>query len=200
MANLLTSLPGGKYVDRAAVSLAGTVMRSSFEALAEQKSSALVALDEQLGLRTTLLGDAVLRPLRSLLGARLRACLESEVAEDFLAILLRAMQVAFIFDHEFRRNLSGFTGRYQFLTPDGAVTVSAVFEHSCMRVCERAIRNAHLTLTFSSGRALLDYLLNPSGDVLSSVLRHEVEPEGNLNYLYKFGYMARYLQRAVGAA
>ena len=36
--------------------------------------------------------------------------------------------------------------------------------------------------------------MSPRQDILGSMLRHDVGTEGNLNYLYKFGFMAKQLQ------
>ena len=40
----------------------------------------------------------------------------------------------------------------------------------------------------------MNYLLSPKPDILGSVLRQDVMVSGNLNYLYKFAYMAKRLQ------
>jgi len=38
------------------------------------------------------------------------------------------------------------------------------------------------------------FLLSEDQDILESVLADQVEVEGNLNYVYKLGYMAKNLQ------
>ncbi|HEX9022768.1 MAG TPA: hypothetical protein VF799_02910 [Geobacteraceae bacterium] len=128
------------------------------------------------------------------------ASMESEFAEEFLETLLRLMSLALLFDHDYRRNVIGFSGRYQFLSSDGAITVAALFNDDAMEVREEVITEPNITVTFKDGKALMGYLLSPKPDVLGSMLRQEVRLDGNLNYLYKFAYMAKRLQlMATGA-
>ncbi len=131
---------------------------------------------------------------------RFGACLTSEFAEDFLQLLLGLMSVVFLFDHGFRKNIEGFTGRYQFKSKDGCITVAALFGDGSLEVREEEISDPHITVMFKDGRALMGYLLTPKPDILGSMLRQEVSLDGNLNYLYKFAFMAKRLQlMATGA-
>lgn len=139
-------------------------------------------------------------PALQLAMKRLEQSLSEGLVEDFLMILLEVMRIAFLFDHDYRRNIDGFVGRYLFRSSDNAITVSASFRGGEMRVAEEALPDPHVTVTFKDGRALMHFLLSGNPDILGSMLRQEVTPEGNLNYLYKFAYMARRLQlMATGA-
>ncbi len=132
--------------------------------------------------------------MRDALWRRFRECFESEVAEEFLQTLLTLMQIMFVLDPDYRRNIENFNGRYQFRSEDGQVTVAAEFADGRMQVREGTIEDPHITVIFRSGRSLLDFIISPRQDILGSMLRHEVRTEGNLNYLNKFGYMAKHLQ------
>jgi len=135
--------------------------------------------------------DVVLK----LMFKKLVTCLESELAEDFLTILLGAMKAVCLLDGEYRRNIEGFCGRYQFRSADDQVQVAVIFDGGTMKVMDdEAIADPHITITFRDGRALMRFLLSPKPDILGGMLRQEVSPSGNLNYLLKFGYMARRLQ------
>jgi hypothetical protein len=126
--------------------------------------------------------------------------LSSEFAEDFLQLLLGLMSVVFMFDHDFRKNIEGFNGRYQFKSRDGLMTVAALFGDDRLEVREEEIPNPDITILFKDGKALMGYLLSPKPDILGSMLRQEVSLDGNLNYLYKFAFMAKRLQlMATGA-
>ena len=125
---------------------------------------------------------------------RFLGCLESEFAEEFLKKLLELMGLVLLLDGDYRRNIADFNGRYQFLGSDGEITVAAVFENDALAVSEEVIADPHITVTFKDGKALMNYLLSPKPDVLGSMLRQEVRLEGNLNYLYRFAYMAKRLQ------
>jgi hypothetical protein len=121
-------------------------------------------------------------------------CLASEFAEDFLQLLLRFMSVVLTFDHNFRKNIEGFRGRYQFESKDEHITVAAVFGNNSLEIKEEKITSPDITIIFKDGKALMGYLLSPKPDILGSILRQEVSLDGNLNYLYKFAFMAKRLQ------
>jgi len=126
--------------------------------------------------------------------------LTSEFAEDFLQLLLGLMSVVFMFDHDFRKNIERFNGRYQFKSKDGRITVAALFGNDRLEVREEEIPNPDITVLFKDGKALMGYLLTPKPDILGSILRQEVSLDGNLTYLYKFAFMAKRLQlMATGA-
>ena len=128
---------------------------------------------------------------------RFQGCIESEAAEEFLQILLTLMKIMFMVKPGYRQNIRNFQGRYQFNSTDGSITMAALFDNGRMDVEEMVIDNPDITVTFSDGRALFNFLLSPRQDILGSMLRHEVQTEGNLNYLYKFGYLAKQLQQMV---
>lgn len=123
--------------------------------------------------------------------------LESEFAEEFLEAVLGFMKILFLIDHDFKRNIEGFNGRYLFKSRDGSITVAAIFRNNGMEVREKEIDNPDITVIFKDSKALMNYLLAPKPDVLGSMLRQEVTLDGNLNYLYKFAFMAKRLQLMV---
>ncbi len=127
-------------------------------------------------------------------------CLTSEFAEDFLQLLLGLMSVVFLLDHDFRKNIAGSNGRYQFKSKDGCVTVAALFGDDRLEVREEEIPDPDITVLFKDGKALMGYLLTPKPDILGSMLRQEVSLDGNLNYLYKFAFMAKRLQLMASGA
>lgn len=119
---------------------------------------------------------------------------QSEAAEEFLQTLLTLMRIVFVLNLEYRRNIKNFEGRYQFLSKDGKIRIAAIFHAGRMEVREKTVDRPNITITFRDGRTLLNFLLAPRQDILGSMLRHDVVTEGNLNYLYKFGYLAKQLQ------
>jgi hypothetical protein len=128
---------------------------------------------------------------------RFQKCLESEAAEEFLELLLKLMSLAFKIDKDFRRNIEGFKGRYQFRSVDNSVTVAALFTGKGLKVKERTIPDADVTVIFKDGKSLLNYLLATDRDILRLVLNNEVVLKGNVNYVLKFAYMANHLQLAL---
>ena len=144
----------------------------------------------------SLLNLLLFRNLRTQLTMRKwQKCMESGSAEGFLSLLLRVMSLVCILNiKNFKRNIEGFKGRYLFRSKDDDITVSVVFENNIMTVTEKKIDNTDLIVTFKNGKALMDYILSPKPDILGSMLRQDVTLNGNLNYLYKFAFMAKRLQ------
>ena len=138
----------------------------------------------------------ILRMLRTQLGG---------VATDkFLELLLKGMDFAFSVDSAFwlfrgyQQNIKGFSGRYVFNTRDGRVAASAVFQDGDMMVHKEAIDHWNVKVTFENAQALRDFLFSKDQDIVTSLLKNEVEVNGNLNYIYKFGFMARDLGHRLG--
>ncbi|MEW6520797.1 MAG: hypothetical protein AB1461_15435 [Thermodesulfobacteriota bacterium] len=138
--------------------------------------------------------DLITQQAQKKLWQRLQNSFSSEVAEEFLQTLLSLMQFVFVVNADYRRNLKNFEGRYQFCSKDGEVTIAALFHDNRMEVMEKKIDKPDITITFRDGRTLLNFIIAPRQDILGSMLRHDVVTEGNLNYLYKFGFMAKQLQ------
>ncbi len=119
---------------------------------------------------------------------------EAELTEGFLELLLETMRLAFLFDPHFRRNIEGFQGSYQFRSQDGDMAVGASFAGGQLHVRHGAVADPTLTVSFRDEKALMGFVLAPKPDILGAMLRQDVVLQGNLNYLYKFAYMAKRLQ------
>jgi len=143
--------------------------------------------------------DWLSRRLAQRVGKALQIQLREEITEEFLELLLNGMGLCFTLSRRFRRNLQGFTGRYVFRTRDRQVMVSAVFGGGGMQVSDSEIADWDTRVTFRNTAALWAMLLQ-SGDVLEAILADDVEIDGNLNYVYKFGFMASDLTRILGIA
>lgn len=126
--------------------------------------------------------------------------LEGEVTDEFLELLLGGMDLATRLSRDFRENLRDFRGSYVFRTADGRVSVSATFRDGDMKVHEKAVPDWNVMVTFKNPRALWAFLFSKNQDILDSLLKNEVEVDGNLNYICKFGFMARELTSRLGVA
>ncbi len=120
--------------------------------------------------------------------------LESKATTGFLELLLNGLRLTFLLDGTFRRNLEGFQGRYLFRSQDGSLMVHCEFKDGKMTVGKGDIEKPNVTVNFRNDQALLGFLLAPKPDILGAVLRQDVVIQGNLNYLYKFAFMAKRLQ------
>lgn len=122
------------------------------------------------------------------------------LSDNLMELLLRALDVLFFLDKGFRANIEGFSGRYVFATADekgGKVDVSAIFKGGDMEVDQKEISDWDVKVTFSNSDALWGFLLSENQDIVDSVLRNNVKIEGNLNYIYKFGFMVKDLVHRV---
>lgn len=114
-----------------------------------------------------------------------------KATDKFLEILLYSMNFAFWLSRGYRKNIKGFEGRYLFRTADNVVVVSAIFKDGDMDVSTNAIDNWNVMVTFKDANALKSFIFSQNQDILNSILANEVDVDGNLNYIYKFGFMAR---------
>jgi len=110
------------------------------------------------------------------------------------------MKLVFFLDKDYRENIKNFKGKYLFRTAKDIdpslkqITVHAIFNNGKMKVDDKPINNADVTLTFKNAEALRGYVLSRKPDILNSLLKQDVIITGNLNYLFKFAYMAKHLQ------
>jgi hypothetical protein len=131
---------------------------------------------------------------------QLRAALEGTLVDKFLEILLAGMSLAFLLLGSYRRNIKGFCGVYLFRTADGKVAVGARFQNGRMHVLSTEISAYNVAITFNDPAALRRFLFSRDQDILASILANDVSVDGNLNYIYKFGFLARDLVGRLGAA
>jgi len=121
------------------------------------------------------------------------------VATDkVVELLLVAMDLGFAVLPGYRNNLRDFRGRYVLRTADGRVDASAVFTPGEMSMRTRAVDAPDVTITFKSPAAFRRFLSSKEKDILESLMVNDVEVDGNLNYVYKFGFMARQLLLRLG--
>jgi hypothetical protein len=130
----------------------------------------------------------------------LRRALEGTLTDKFLEVLLAGMALASVLLRGFRRNLVGFSAQYLFRTADGAVAEGARFANGRMQVRHGADTAYDVAVTFKDPAALRKFLFSRDQDILASILANEVSVDGNLNYIYKFGFMARDLVHRLGVA
>jgi len=143
--------------------------------------------------------DALARWLARRWCRLLRTHMGQEITEGFLLLLLDGMDLVFCLSRRYRRNLRGFTGRYVFETEGGGVAVSALFRNGDMVVKDQAIDDWDAKITFRSEAALWAILLQ-GDDVFQAILHDQVTIAGNLNYVYKFGFMASDLTHVLGVS
>jgi len=120
--------------------------------------------------------------------------IESEFTEEILEALLEGMSLVFLISSSYRKNIENFNGSYLFRGRDNSFLVAAVFHNGKMKVDEKMIDNPSITVFFKNPAALRNFIFSPKPDILNAILRQDVTLDGNLNYLYKFAYMANHLK------
>ncbi len=124
--------------------------------------------------------------------------LSERVTDKFLESLLAGMDLAFYLSKGYRKNIRDFEGRYLFRTANDAVAAGATFKNGDMEYHREAIDDWNVRVTFKDYEALNAFLFSRDQDILNCLLANDVEVDGNLNYIYKFGFMARDLGRRLG--
>ncbi len=118
--------------------------------------------------------------------------------DKFLELLLLGMDIAFCLSRTYRKNLKDFEAIYVFETDGGRVNTSALFGRSNMAVLPFAKDQCTVRVVFDNPASLRAFLFSRDQDILDSLLKNQVTVEGNLNYIYKFGFMARDLLWRLG--
>jgi len=119
---------------------------------------------------------------------------EGAATDLFVEALLGGMEAALWLCRDYRRNILGFKARYVIESDRGEVAATADFDGKHMHVHRSALSSPTVRIRFKNAAALRSFLLSEDQDILDSVLADQVEVEGNLNYVYKLGYMAKNLQ------
>lgn len=115
------------------------------------------------------------------------------------------------FEPDFPQLTGDFNGVLRFQTKDGTVDEWVRFSHGAISLAEGGGQKADVTVAFTDGRALVNFLFSPvrsylnafaaggdpgappTFDILTSMLNNEVIVDGNLNYLYRFGFLANHM-------
>lgn len=120
--------------------------------------------------------------------------------DKFIEILLKGMDWFFYLtpDDDFRRHLKNFNGRYYFKTEDETVKVSATFNNGDMQVHEDAIKDWDVMVKFRDGEALRKYIFSEKQDIFESISENAVEVDGNINHIFKFGFIVQNLMQRLG--
>ena len=130
---------------------------------------------------------------------------KEEVTEEFLKALLQFFRISCCFDKYLRRSIENFKGQIEFRSENKGIRVVAEFRDGYLhprelKPNEQLTPPANASIVFKNPEAVQNFLLPPGGsegrkDVLRSYLNNEIRLEGNLNYIYRFGFLATHVQR-----
>jgi len=119
---------------------------------------------------------------------------ENEMLDSFLELLLNFIRLVLCINKGYRRNIEGFEARYAFKSRDGKIAASVVFKDNKMKVRKNEIENTNITVIFKDGKSLWEFLFSDDPDVFEFILDNKLSYVGNINYVLKFGYMAKHLK------
>ncbi len=153
-----------------------------------------------LRVASSILPETVRKSLLHRVTRQLRAQLRDCVTDNFLEVLLYAMELAFAVSGRYRSNILKFDATCVIRTLHDEVAATAVFRRGHMKVEHRARPAYDVCVTFKDAHAVWAFLLSEDQDIVDSVLANTVEVDGNLNYLYWFGFLAKDLARTLGVA
>lgn len=135
-------------------------------------------------------GAADLMMHKSALAKKLIDCIEGTAIDNVLDILLKLMGLMFRLDHDYRRNIENFQATYVFTDYNGDFYTAVYFDNGKMKVSNKTVSSPTFKLIFRDSNALISVLFQGATDILNAMLNQEVDFEGNINYMSKFGYMA----------
>jgi len=129
---------------------------------------------------------------------------KEEVTEEFLEILLQFLRFCSYLDEYLRQSIGTSKWKIELRSEDKDIRVLAEFENGHVKPRElepneQVVPPANASVVFKNPEAVKNFLLPPGGlqgrrDVLRSYLNNEIRLEGNLNYIYRFGFLATHVQ------
>lgn len=120
---------------------------------------------------------------------------EVKVTNDFLDLLMMAMDLAFSVMKDYRKNIENFEGCYEFETRKGDFKSGAIFRDGRMKVQPDGIPFPDAKVRFEDFESLWKYIFSKDQNLLDLMLENKIEPEGNMNLLFKFCFMVKDLKQ-----
>jgi hypothetical protein len=130
--------------------------------------------------------------------------MDGKATDATLEALLTAMQWGYRLFPAWRSRIQGFQGTIVFAAKspsDGAdvVHATAVFDGSRMKALCRAADSFDVKVTFRDPGSLFAFLMSRNHDIADALLTNSIDTAGNLNYVYRFGFLAMEMTRSLRA-
>jgi hypothetical protein len=142
--------------------------------------------------------DRIANRVARVFSRRLVEQFRGRATNELVEFLLEGMATAFLLSRSFRDNIQGFSATYVFMTEGGSVGTSARFDGKRMHVEHQPVDDWTVRVRFRDASGLRRFLFSKNQDILQSILDNDVEMDGNVNYIFKFGFLARDLERRLG--
>jgi hypothetical protein len=120
--------------------------------------------------------------------------------EEAVIALLDAMAAYYDLTGAHNTSIANFNGVCVIRTRQASdhIAASAEFANGRMSVYRGERKPWQVCITFVDADALWAFLISGAADVLDLLLKNSAQIEGNANYFYRFGFLARELVRETG--
>ncbi len=122
--------------------------------------------------------------------------IDGKATNATLQAMLFAMEWGLRLVPHWRKRIQGFKGTIVFAAKSPAdekrevVQATAVFDGQQMKVLRDEVGSFDVKVAFSDPNALFAFLMSRNHDIVDALLTNSVETTGNLNYVYRFGFLA----------
>lgn len=131
---------------------------------------------------------------RAWLSRTYRSHLREEAADSLLEYALRALTVIIEKNPRLRANATDIDAVYHFSIERARRDISLHLDRRGARVRRGAPENPDVSIGFRDTASVVSFLLAPKPDILRSLLNQDIAVDGNVNYLFKFAYLANKLK------
>lgn len=131
---------------------------------------------------------------RAWLSRTYRSHLREEAADSLLEYALRALTVIIEKNPRLRRNATDIDAVYHFSIERARRDISLHLDRRGARVRRGTPDNPDVSIGFRDTASVVSFLLAPKPDILRSLLNQDIAVDGNVNYLFKFAYLANKLK------
>lgn len=119
--------------------------------------------------------------------------LKGQATDQLLELLLYAMSWAFLLSSSYRINIQNYTATLVFRCKNSPVAAAARFHQSHLEVETEPSSDGNTCISFASPAALQRFIFAKDHDALNLLLKNEVTVTGNVNHVYRFGFLANEL-------
>lgn len=126
---------------------------------------------------------------------------DAKVSDKALEGLLHAMAWGILLFPDWRKRMQGFQGTLVFAARASQdpkrepVQATAKFDGKRMIVLKEAAKSFDVKVTFSEPLELFRFVASRKHDIVEALLKNAVDTQGNINYVYRFGFLVMEMTR-----
>ncbi len=157
--------------------------------------------DKLIAILSAIVPTRVMTFLFRFLRGRRFQVFDAKVSDKSLEGLLNAMAWGILLFPDWRRRMQGFRGTLVFAARASQdpkrepVQATAEFDGKRMIVRKEAAKSFDVKVTFSEPLELFRFVASRKHDIVEALLKNAVDTQGNLNYVYRFGFLVMEMTR-----